>query len=135
MTKNRRFVFPELDCTVFPQARLSERTLFGTGQKLAALTKKNENIQGSLLYPEEVYRKIGKTVTLFESLKNEPDMFLSECALCLKDVYGFLVRERFPDILKKITIQNRNKPERLEAAFHTWFDGLKILRLIHYLMR
>lgn len=136
-----RFMFPQLDCTVFPEARLSERTLFGTGQKLTVLTRQNALMgadgqeAGSLLYPDEVYEKIGKTIALFESSKDDPGGFLSKCAVQLNDVYDFLVRERFSDVLKKITIQNRGNPDRFEAAFHTWFDGLKILRLIHYLTR
>ncbi|MGP1522758.1 MAG: glycosyltransferase family A protein [Treponema sp.] len=140
--KKRCFTFPVLDCTVFPQARLSERTLFGTGQKLAALTQKTEaHKQGesvknsSLLYPDKVYAEITQTIALFYEMQNKSLDFLSECARRVPDVYDFFIRERFSDILEKITIQNRGKPERLEAAFHTWFDGLKILRLIHYLMR
>ncbi|MGI5173687.1 glycosyltransferase [Treponema sp. OMZ 840] len=147
--KLRRFVFPELDCTVFPQARLSKRTLFGTGQRLAALTENAENSKNtentensaasiardSLVYPDEVYKKIEDFIALFYKTAHKPELFFNECAQCLDDVYDFLAKERFFDVWEKMLIQNRKNIRKLEAAFHTWFDGLKILRLIHYLMR
>lgn len=136
------FTFPVLDCTVFPQARLSERTLFGTGQKLAALTQKTEERKqsesvecASLLYPDEVYAEITQTIALFYEMQNNPLDFLSKCAERVPDVYDFFIRERFPKVWGKISEQHCKSSCRFEAAFHTWFDGLKILRLIHHLMR
>ncbi|WP_428771096.1 glycosyltransferase family A protein [Treponema sp. HNW] len=132
----RPFIFPELDCTVFPQARLSARTLFGTGQKLTALTQQAEKIEcASLLYPDDVYTKIKQTIALFYETQKAPSCFFAEIRKRLPDVCDFLTGEGFPKVWEKTAEQNRGNLQRLEAAFHTWFDGLKILRLIHYLMR
>ena len=164
------FVFPELNCTVHPQARLSQRTLFGTGQKLGALVEASALVGGSgkdlgahaagqavgqsadptaeqvtpptakggLLYPDFVYARIKDFIGLFYAASDKADWgetFLPDCKFALPDVYGFLERERFPAVWEKMRLQNRKDRIGLERAFHIWFDGLKILRLIHFLMR
>ena len=164
------FVFPELTCTVHPQARLSQRTLFGTGQKLGALVEASALVGGSgkglrahtggqavgqsadptaeqaapptakgaLLYPDFVYERIKDFIGLFYAATDKADRgkaFLSQCKSALPDVYDFLERERFPAVWEKMCLQNRKDRIGLERAFHIWFDGLKILRLIHFLTR
>lgn len=164
------FVFPELNCTVHPQARLSQRTLFGTGQKLGALVEARALVGGSekslsahtggqaagqssdpsveqvtpptakeaLLYPDFVYERIKDFIALFYAASGKADKgkaFLSDCKSALPDVYDFLERERFPAVWEKMCLQNRKDRIGLERAFHIWFDGLKILRLIHFLVR
>ena len=163
------FVFPELNCTVHPQARLSQRTLFGTGQKLGALVEASALVGGlgkglsahvggqaagqaagaaafsgregriqkeALLYPDFVYERIKDFIALFYAASDKADKvetFLSDCKFALPDVYDFLERERFPSVWEKMCLQNRKERIGLERAFHIWFDGLKILRLIHFL--
>lgn len=163
------FVFPELNCTVYPQARLSQRTLFGTGQKLGALVEASALVGGlgkglsahvggqaagqaagaaafsgregriqkeALLYPDFVYERIKDFIALFYAASDKADKvetFLSDCKFALPDVYDFLERERFPSVWEKMCLQNRKERIGLERAFHIWFDGLKILRLIHFL--
>ena len=164
------FVFPELNCTVHPQARLSQRTLFGTGQKLGALVEASALVGGSgkglsahaggqavgqsadptaeqaapptakggLLYPDFVYERIKDFIGLFYATSDTADRgkaFLCDCKSALPDVYDFLERERFPAVWEKMCLQNRKNRIGLERAFHIWFDGLKILRLIHFLVR
>ena len=166
------FVFPELNCTVHPQARLSQRTLFGTGQKLGALVEASALVEanvlvggsgkglsahrtehevehsadpaapptakGGLLYPDFVYERIKDFIALFYASADTADRgetFLSYCKSALPDVYDFLERERFPAVWEKMCLQNRKDRIGLERAFHIWFDGLKILRLIHFLTR
>ena len=167
------FVFPELNCTVHPQARLSQRTLFGTGQKLGALVEASALVEANvlvggsgkglsahvggqaaeaaafsgrggriqkeaLLYPDFVYERIKDFIALFYAASDKADKvetFLSDCKFALPDVYDFLERERFPSVWEKMCLQNRKERIGLERAFHIWFDGLKILRLIHFLTR
>ena len=170
------FVFPELTCTVYPQARLSQRTLFGTGQKLGALVEARAlaeanvlvggsekslsahrtehevghssdpaaeqvtppTAKGGLLYPDFVYERIKDFIGLFYASADTADRnetFLSDCKSALPDVYDLLERERFPAVWEKMCLQNRKDRIGLERAFHIWFDGLKILRLIHFLTR
>ena len=161
------FVFPELNCTVHPQARLSQRTLFGTGQKLGALVEASALVGGlgkglsahgggqaagaaafssregciqkeALLYPDFVYERIKDFIGLFYAATDTADRgkaFLFNCKSALPDVYDFLERERFPSVWEKMCLQNRKERIGLERAFHIWFDGLKILRLIHFLTR
>ena len=166
------FVFPELNCTVHPQARLSQRTLFGTGQKLGALVEASALVEanvlvggsgkglsahrtehevehsadpaapptakGGLLYPDFVYERIKDFIGLFYASADTADRnetFLSDCKSALPNVYDFLERERFPAVWEKMCLQNRKDRIGLERAFHIWFDGLKILRLIHFLTR
>ena len=169
-------VFPELTCTVHPQARLSQRTLFGTGQKLGALVEASALVEANvlvggsgkglrahaggqavgqstdplavqaapptakaaLLYPDFVYERIKDFIALFYASADTADRgkaFLFDCKSALPDMYDFLERERFPAVWEKMCLQNRKNRMRLESAFHIWFDGLKILRLIHFLTR
>ena len=95
------FVFPELNCTVHPQARLSQRTLFGTGQKLGELVEASALVGGSgkglsahaagqavgqsadpaapptakgaLLYPDFVYERIKDFIALFYASADKAD--------------------------------------------------------------
>ena len=43
--------------------------------------------------------------------------------------------EKFLENFSKMEKNYGKSPKRFEAAFHTWFDGLKIIRGIHFLER
>lgn len=129
--------FPLFNCAVYPAARLSQRTLFGTGQKLYELTQKKNTAIPSLLYPDEVYKKIKKLMGFVRSYmhNNDSRVFYLRVQKELPDIHSFFEKEKFFRIWEKIQKQNRKNSSKREAAFYIWFDALKILRLIHYLMR
>jgi len=129
--------FPLLSCAVYPAARLSQRTLFGTGQKLYELTQNKNAAIPSLLYPDEVYKKIKKLMDFVHVYmrNNDSRVFYLKVKKELPDVYKFFEKEKFFEVWEKIQKQNRKNTSKREAAFYIWFDALKNLRLIHYLMR
>ena len=111
----------------------------GQAAGAAAFSGREGRIQKeALLYPDFVYERIKDFIALFYAASDKADKvetFLSDCKFALPDVYDFLERERFPSVWEKMCLQNRKERIGLERAFHIWFDGLKILRLIHFLTR
>jgi len=123
--------FPVLDCTVYPQARFSDRVLFGTGKKLQSIVAGEETVAP---YPKIVYEKIEHLLDLFLQTQGSPIDFFVAVQEKLPDVWNFLEKENFVTVWEKIYRQNSKSASRVYASFHNWFDGLKILRLIHFLM-
>ena len=72
-------------------------------------------------YDEWIYDELKK----FFATKNPEDTKLKV----------FLEDEKFWENFSKMEKNYGKSPKRFEAAFHTWFDGLKIIRGIHFLER
>ena len=125
-------IIETLDCAVYPQSRLSTRVPFGTGQKIASLAK---NPEQNLSYPPKAYASVSFFI---ECVTDQADDFLEEKLRGDKVLYDFLIAENFFSVWQKIkekTLTKRGNAlqnkKALCKAFHTWFDGLKIIRLIH----
>lgn len=123
-----------LPTAVFPSSRISNRVLFGTGSRIKELVEeaKNQvadsNIQEKVLekisypfYDEWIYEELKKFITS----KNQNDTKLKD----------FLIDEKFLENYEKIQKNYGKSPKKLEAAFHTWFDGLKIIRSFHFCIK
>ncbi|HZK20076.1 MAG TPA: hypothetical protein VFC68_05055, partial [Treponemataceae bacterium] len=121
-----------LNTCVYPESRLSDRVPFGTGPalKTALLEKKIPSV-----YLKDIYDSISGFISV---VKNE---IYSEKSMSSENILSrmphkctfFLEQEKFAKIWHKLTIENKKSPKKMETAFHVWFDGLKIIRLIHYL--
>lgn len=104
---------------VFPSPRISARTPFGTGQAVRDI------IEGRSLpeVSEGAFDRLEKLLkaAVFENLdKDTPELPDKE----------FFEKERFFQVWQGI---RRNTPDaKLCTAFHTWFDGLKTLRFLHW---
>jgi hypothetical protein len=148
--KNRTVETP--DCTVYPESRLSDRTPFGTGQKIArAIENLHTDSQSCCLphsaygehirdYPDAAYGEIAFFISLIQDAAYNPhkDVFTADFASDHRVLYDFLSAENFFSVWEKIKRNNCSpkkegavNAERLIRAFHTWFDGLKIIRFIH----
>ena len=122
-----------LDTKVFPSSRISDRVLFGTGSRINELVEDAKNTAESCdedkilekisypYYDEWIYDELKK----FFATKNPEDTKLKV----------FLEDEKFWENFSKMEKNYGKSPKRFEAAFHTWFDGLKIIRGIHFLER
>lgn len=119
--------------TVHPSARISERVPFGTGSKMKELI---ENGSGRLfLHDPEVF----KILRLFLS---ETEFFLDKKAVEIMfevsaihpALSEYLTAISFPKKWEAIR-DNSVDPGQIRRQFHLFFDGLKTLRLIHYLSR
>jgi glycosyltransferase involved in cell wall biosynthesis len=115
----------KLPTTVYPSARISNRVPFGTGQKIA------EIVAGASpsAYPDAVYEQIAVFIALMNA------GFSERIKTQLPAVYDFLTANNFFQDWEKICAQHHGAGAELalKRAFQFWFDGLKIIRLIHWL--
>lgn len=124
-------VFPVLDCTVYPQSRYSDRVLFGTGKKIKDV---REGVDVIEFYDDSVYEEIRLFINFIVDCKGDVASSIDLLKSNLPRTYAFLESENFFSTWEKIYRQNQVSDKRVITAFHSWFDGLKILRLIHFLM-
>jgi hypothetical protein len=120
-----------LPATVYPSTRVSARVPFGTGQKIG------EIIAGAAppAFPDSVYEQIGGFIALMNnSIKTRGSCaeISEKIKLQLPAVYDILIENKFFRDWGKIQ-QNAAGIETQQKAFQFWFDGLKIIRLIHRL--
>lgn len=118
-----------LDCTVFPSSRQSTRVPFGTGQVLAdAIDLKSV----PSVYSEQTYLSVKNFISVMNKSINE-GRFDMKWELLPKNTIEFLKNENFEEVWNKLVDVNKKNSQKLEIAFHVWFDGLKIIRLMHFL--
>jgi hypothetical protein len=121
-----------LDCTVYPAPRLSDRVPFGTGPVLMSVL---EGKKIPKVYSAKTYNSIGVLIRVVHDnitvIKN--GNFESILFLLPNKIVTFLENEDFFEVWRKLALENEKSSQKLETAFHIWFDGLKIMRLIHYL--
>ncbi len=124
--------FPILNCTVCPQSRYSDRVLFGTGKKIQDVKQGKDIIQ---CYDDALYESLEYFFRLFVEAKGTPGLFFEKIKKNLPLIWQFLQSENFFAIWEELYRQNNKSDKRIYSSFHSWFDGLKILRLIHALER
>ena len=124
--------FPVLNCTVMPQSRYSDRVLFGTGKKLQDVKNGRDSI---VLYDLQIYEQLTDFLKLVYEHKSDFESISGELKSDFPVIWQFLENEGFFPMWKKLYRQNQVSDKRIFSAFHSWFDGLKILRLIHILMK
>ncbi len=124
--------FPILNCVVHPQSRFSDRVLFGTGKKLENVKHGKDIIQ---FYEKDVYASIKRFLDFFNLAQGNPSLFFERVKKELPTVWKFLEKENFFSVWEELYRQNKKSDKRVFSAFHSWFDGLKILRLIHLISR
>lgn len=122
-----------LDTEVKPATRFSDRVLFGTGKALEEIVE--GNFSKAKLFKDEEYLEIKNFINLFNDLnkKNFPLELQREAEKKCRRLYYFLYEDGFFDDWKSIVANNQKSSEKLEIAFHCKFDGLKIIRALHYL--
>lgn len=122
-----------LQTTVMPATRFSDRVLFGTGKALEEIVE--GNFSKAKLFKDEEYLEIKNFINLFNDLnkKKFPLELQREAEKKCRRLYYFLYEDGFFDDWKSIVANNQKSSEKLEIAFHCKFDGLKIIRALHYL--
>jgi len=117
--------------TVFPSSRISQRTPFGTGNKVDHLLQ------------EEKDKNLFYDPCTFSVLKHWLASIEDQLHLEGKDIFS--TAEKIDPLLKPFLQQihfidawdllktNFPSKKNLLWQFHAWFDGLKTLKLIHYL--
>lgn len=116
---------------VYPSARPSKRTPFGTGRSVTALLE--EGSAAVLFYPASCYSLLGDWLTL---VRSQPDLegttLLTRAGQLSTELADFLAGEKFPALWDRFRTTH-GRPQARIKAFHDWFDGLKTVRLIHHL--
>ena len=122
-----------LDTEVKPATRFSDRVLFGTGKALTEIV--NGNLEKTKIFKDVEYNQIKTFIDLFNDLnkKNFPLELQREAQKKCKGVYNFLLADGFFTDWTQIVENNKKSSKKLASAFHCKFDGLKIIRTLHYL--
>lgn len=116
---------------VAPDSRISQRTPFGTGQVVLQMSSDSDASQR--FYAPQCYQVLQQWLALIERQHHaEGDAILSQVADMSSELRDFLKQEKFTTTWQRICATHRDVARR-QRAFHEWFDGLKTMRLIHYL--
>ena len=115
--------------TIYPSARVSNRVPFGTGKAMG--TWLNTNKKELLSYHPQIFKEIA------ELLKQVPYHFNNkqiekELNKLPQPVVEYLKSENYVDVLKSINRQS-NTINVFFTRWYAWFNGLKILHLVHFL--
>ena len=124
-----------LDTQVKPATRFSDRVIFGTGQALKKIVE-GETVKYNT-FCQEHYLQIKNFINLFNDLnkKNFPLNLQREAKKTCKELYYFLYEDGFFSDWDSIVANNKKSSKKLTVAFHCKFDGLKIIRALHYLQK
>ena len=116
---------------VHPSSRPSHRVPFGTGR---AVSRKVAGDEGAItFYRPECFVILGRWLGIAgKGLTLPPDNILRQAGSVSAHLADFLEESRFPEIWAGLR-DNHSASERLLAAFHGWFDGLRTMKLIHHL--
>jgi len=116
---------------VAPDSRISQRTPFGTGQVVLELSSDSDASQR--FYAPQCYHVLQQWLSLIErDLAAGGESLLAQAGEICLALQGFLKQEKFVATWQRISTTHGD-PARRQRAFHEWFDGLKTMRLIHYL--
>ncbi|MDO8549154.1 MAG: glycosyltransferase family A protein [Ignavibacteria bacterium] len=116
---------------VFPSARQSWRVPFGTGQRMNRFHSKSQNEY--LLYDPESFNILKEWLKLFNSEKNfTGEDYLKEVNKINSELCNFLSEQNFKKDWNNI-ISNSRDDRHLNIQKQRWFDGFRILKLIHHL--
>jgi glycosyltransferase involved in cell wall biosynthesis len=119
--------------TVFPSARISERVPFGTGRRmLRFMTGGTDEYR---IYDPRIFIILRKW---FRAIAADPDRnceaILAEAGHIHVRLEEYLRMSHFTEDWQFIR-KNCHTPQQLRRQFHTWFDGLKTLKLVHHFSR
>jgi hypothetical protein len=116
---------------VHPSPRPSHRVPFGTGRSVQRMGTGGESEQ--LFYRPECFRILSQWLELVARSIDEGGTALS-CRSAGISPYleEYLKINRFAEVWDKLR-RNHPSPTALLNAFHSWFDGLKSMKLVHHL--
>jgi glycosyltransferase involved in cell wall biosynthesis len=107
---------------VIPSARISDRVPFGTGRAMQEHQNRSKNL--ALSYDFESFKLIKEFLSKVDRSDFPAD--LSD------EIAEFLEKSLLLSELEKIKSQSKNK-EHFKERFFEWFNGFKMLKLVHYL--
>ncbi len=119
------------ETTVFPSPRTSFRVPFGTGKGVHKFL--NEDSNHYLLYNPEIFEILKKWNSTFLGSKTETAEYYMEQAEKINPMLKvFLEINNFSSSWIKI-VKTSPDSEQISKQKRFWFDGLRTLKLVHYL--
>jgi hypothetical protein len=116
---------------VLPSARASHRVPFGTGRSISRLLAGEEG--AVLFYQPACFAILGAWLDLVSKhLTFRGQDILHRAEMISAELKNYLDQAGFVDAWEKLR-QNNRSLTALWNAFHSWFDGLRTLKLIHHL--
>ena len=116
---------------VYPSPRASHRVPFGTGRSISRLLGKDE--EAVLFYQKDCFQILGEWLTLIaQNLQSGGEEIRERSERISTHLGEYLDRNEFITVWGKLR-KNFRDPSNRMAGFHGWFDGLKTMKLIHYL--
>jgi hypothetical protein len=128
----KRSKIEEIDSTtVYPSSRSSWRVPFGTGRSVQRFIDKLQNEY--LLYDPESFLVLKDWLKVFNNYeKISVKEYLSIAGNIHPALYQFLIENKFENSWNKI-FNNSKSSSQLKKQKVNWFDGLRTLKLVHYL--
>ncbi len=115
---------------VYPAARISRRTPFGTGPAVERLARGEQAVR---FHRADSFRLLKAWLQWVRSSAGAGAAeMLAGAAHLSPDLAGFLESCDFCDVWGRLQ-HNHKGADRFQNAFHDWFDGLKSRRLLHHL--
>ena len=111
--------------TVFPSARLSSRTPFGTGQQMIEFT---ENRNAKNCFSNQAFVELKQVLEVLTAQLDQKILNLNELDLSAYSIQT-LEEISFGSFWNKLQLNYQTTPQKLQA-FHRWFDALKTLKFI-----
>jgi len=116
--------------TVYPSARLDNKTPFGTGTAIEKM--KNTGAFETPVYAPEVFVALrNMLVDVISNINRQPEEILS--VLYDPLAADFLQQHSFAETMAKLQQNYGNNETQLIKAFHNWFDALMTFRFIRTL--
>jgi hypothetical protein len=124
-------VAPLVGTVVHPSPRSSHRVPFGTGRSVGDMLADGE--QRLLFYQPVVFTIVGKWLACVEEHSGaESTLLLNRAAEISPVLHAFLEQAGFSSSWENLKKHNREGTQ-FTAAFHSWFDAFRTMRLIHEL--
>ena len=116
---------------VYPSARASDRTPFGTGPTVGRLLAGEQ--EAVRFYHPDCFRLLARWLALAGGSPAAPAAeLLAQARRLSNDLGEFLEAAAFGPVWERLQ-RNHPREDGFLRAFHGWFDGLKTLQLIHFL--
>jgi hypothetical protein len=116
---------------VFPSARPSHRVPFGTGRAISRTLREDAGFV--MFYRPECFDILGSWLELITTNpERDAGAILADAAEVSPHLAVFLENVGFDVVWKRLQSNHRGA-KALCPAFHAWFDGLKSMKLIHFL--
>lgn len=116
---------------VYPSARASHRVPFGTGRSITRLLA-GEN-EAVMFYQTACFQILEEWLALIARNLDAPgEEIRVKAERISKDLGAYLDSIRFRSVWEKLQKNFRGRATLL-PGFHSWFDGLKTMKLVHHL--